>query len=92
MTKKDNLIRAKIIKGLEITHKKLIQSSYQADCLYRAKRESILRHRMQGSHVQQFTTSDFLLSGLLKFMPHLKPLYPMPILPGRHELTKLLKD
>lgn len=26
MTKKDNLIRAKIIKGLEITHKKLIQS------------------------------------------------------------------
>jgi hypothetical protein len=26
MTKKDNLIRAKIIKGLEITHKKLIKS------------------------------------------------------------------
>jgi len=26
MTKKDNLIRAKIIKGLEIVHKKLIQA------------------------------------------------------------------
>jgi hypothetical protein len=26
MTKKDNLIRAKIIKGLEIAHKKLIQT------------------------------------------------------------------
>ena len=26
MTKKDNLIRAKIIKGLEIAHKKLIQA------------------------------------------------------------------
>jgi hypothetical protein len=26
MTKKDNLIRAKIIKGLEIVHKKLIQT------------------------------------------------------------------
>lgn len=26
MTKKDNLIRAKIIRGLEITHNKLIKS------------------------------------------------------------------
>lgn len=26
MTKKDNTIREKIIKGLELTHKKLIQS------------------------------------------------------------------
>jgi hypothetical protein len=26
MTKKDNLIRAKIIKGLEIAHKKLIRA------------------------------------------------------------------
>ena len=26
MTKKDNLIRTKILKGLEIVHKKLIQS------------------------------------------------------------------